>query len=528
VRYVATETVPVGALEPYPGNARVHDEPALDESARTNGQYRSVVARRLEDGTLQLLAGHGTVGAFRRQGAGEVRVEVIEADDTEARRIVLADNASYRNAGYDERLLLDLLDAAAKDGGLEGTGYDEDALRELLDSVPPELGGLDGGALPLPDPAPTLAERFFIPPFDVLNAREGWWQDRKKRWVSLGIKSELGRDARTGGSAFMDPKAMGSNAAENPSRIAAADAAARYSREQESGLTYGSASGRDPTYYAQKQAAEARLGRALTVEEFEAEHYQPSTQYETGTSIFDPVLCELAYRWFSAEGMTVLDPFAGGSVRGLLAGMLGRRYVGNDLRAEQIKANEEQRADFEARALVERGLVEWSVGDSAEWVDTLSPESADLVFTCPPYLWLEKYSDDPADLSNASADDFERLYTKILTGAAGALRPDRFAVVVVGDVRDSKSRLVDFRGMTIRAAEAAGLWFQSGAVLVTQVGSLAVRAGRSFSATRVLGRTHQDVLVFVKGSGSAAAKACGEVDVTDLPDLDDTASEDAA
>lgn len=32
-----------------------------------------------------------------------------------------------------------------------------------------------------------------IPPFTVLNAREGWWQDRKKAWLALGIKSELGR-----------------------------------------------------------------------------------------------------------------------------------------------------------------------------------------------------------------------------------------------------------------------------------------------------------------------------------------------
>jgi hypothetical protein len=73
--------------------------------------------------------------------------------------------------------------------------------------------------------------------------------------------------------------------------------------------------------------------------------------------------------------------------------------------------------------------------------------------------------------------------------------------------------------MTIRAAEAAGLWLQSGAILVTVASSLALRAGQSFSATRVLGRTHQDVLVFIKGSGSAAAKACGDVDVTALDGL---------
>jgi hypothetical protein len=27
----------------------------------------------------------------------------------------------------------------------------------------------------------------------VLNAREGWWQDRKRAWLAIGIQSELGR-----------------------------------------------------------------------------------------------------------------------------------------------------------------------------------------------------------------------------------------------------------------------------------------------------------------------------------------------
>jgi hypothetical protein len=32
----------------------------------------------------------------------------------------------------------------------------------------------------------TLADRFGIPPFSVLNAREGWWQNRKRAWIDLG------------------------------------------------------------------------------------------------------------------------------------------------------------------------------------------------------------------------------------------------------------------------------------------------------------------------------------------------------
>jgi hypothetical protein len=64
----------------------------------------------------------------------------------------------------------------------------------------------------------------------------------------------------------------------------------------------------------------------------------------TGTSIFDPVLCEISYAWFSAPGAAVLDPFAGGSVRGVVAAVMDRHYTGIDLSAEQIQANREQYA----------------------------------------------------------------------------------------------------------------------------------------------------------------------------------------
>lgn len=40
-----------------------------------------------------------------------------------------------------------------------------------------------------------LAAAWEYPPFSVLNAREGWWQERKRQWLALGIQSELGRGA---------------------------------------------------------------------------------------------------------------------------------------------------------------------------------------------------------------------------------------------------------------------------------------------------------------------------------------------
>lgn len=98
MRYVETVDVPVDDPAAFAGNPRVHDEALLDESAATNGQYRSIVARRREDGSLQVLAGHGTREAFRRIGSPTVRVEVIECDDEEARRIVLVDNRANDRA----------------------------------------------------------------------------------------------------------------------------------------------------------------------------------------------------------------------------------------------------------------------------------------------------------------------------------------------------------------------------------------------------------------------------------------------
>lgn len=54
--------------------------------------------------------------------------------------------------------------------------------------------GLLGESL-APKKSGMLAEKFMIPPFTVLSAREGWWQERKRAWLSLGIQSELGRGA---------------------------------------------------------------------------------------------------------------------------------------------------------------------------------------------------------------------------------------------------------------------------------------------------------------------------------------------
>ena len=141
--------------------------------------------------------------------------------------------------------------------------------------------------------------------------------------------------------------------------------------ETNGGVLMLSHSSGDPSFYVKKRAKEAELGHELTTEAFLADHYQASdAATASGTSIFDPVLCEIAYRWFCPQGGMVLDPFAGGSVRGIVASQLGRAYVGIELRAEQVAANKAQ------AALGAGPTPQWIIGDSATspgWRQRLTP-----------------------------------------------------------------------------------------------------------------------------------------------------------
>ena len=229
----------------------------------------------------------------------------------------------------------------------------------------------------------------------------------------------------------------------------------------------------------------------------------------TGTSIFDPVLCELCFRWFTPAGGSILDPFAGGSVRGIVAAQLGFSYTGIDLSARQLAANEDQ-----ARTICGKLKPRWITGDSQN-VATLAPGAYDFIFSCPPYGDLEVYSEDAADLSTMAHADFVAAYKRIISASVAMLKPNRFACFVVGDFRDTKGFYRNFVVDTITAFQDAGAMLYNEAILVTAVGSLPIRAGRMFQAGRKLGKTHQNVLVFYNGDTKCIRENFGDVEFGD-------------
>jgi DNA modification methylase len=236
----------------------------------------------------------------------------------------------------------------------------------------------------------------------------------------------------------------------------------------------------------------------------------PDVYVMSGTSIFDPVVCEIVYRWFSPVGGIILDPFAGGSVRGIVAAKLGRQYIGHELREEQVAAN---RAQGDELCAGDEFPPAWIVGDSRNIDKTCADVQADMVFSCPPYADLEVYSDDPKDLSTMLYNDFRNAYFDIIRKACEKLKPDSFACFVVGEVRDKKGHYINLVGDTVQAFLDAGLYYYNEAILITNAGSLAIRVGKQFSVSRKMGKSHQNVLVFVKGDGKRAAARCGDVEI---------------
>ena len=180
------ELVPLERLRLHPRNPRKGAVPLIEESIRENGFYGAVIAQK---STGYVLAGNHRLLAAREAGLTELPVFWVDVSDERALKILLADNRTSDVGTYDEEALARLLEEIGAEG-LVGTGYSEEDLAELL------------GTLETPDQERkgSLAERFGVPPFSVLDARQGWWQDRKRAWLSLGIESELGRGAPIGGS----------------------------------------------------------------------------------------------------------------------------------------------------------------------------------------------------------------------------------------------------------------------------------------------------------------------------------------
>ena len=420
----------ISDLKPAPYNPRQStekQEKKLQESLNKFGVVEPIIFNKQ---TGYIVGGHFRVRELKKLGYKEVECVIVDLSEEDEKELNIRLNANTGEWDWD---------ALANEWNVEELS--EWGLDIPNFEIEQETEGKEQNK--------KLSERFIIPPFSVLDTKQGAWQQRKNYWLSLGIKSEEGRDAEC----------------------------------------------------LQTNFNEADYG----------------VKPMTGTSIFDPVLCELAYKWFNVPNGKILDCFAGGSVRGIVAAKLGYEYLGNDLRVEQIEANRINAKDVLQAAEI---YPTWTCGDSLN-IDTIAKGyEADMIFSCPPYADLEVYSDAKEDISNMPYKQFIEVYREIIRKSCQLLKEDRFAVFVVGDVRDKKGFYQNFVSDTIQAFIDSGVLLYNEMILVNAVGTLSIRAGRQFAIGRKVGKQHQNVLVFYKGNPKNIKANYPELDLSYINDFE--------
>lgn len=232
-------------------------------------------------------------------------------------------------------------------------------------------------------------------------------------------------------------------------------------------------------------------------------------------SVLDATLAEIINRWFlptDDQQHNTCDPFAGDTVFGFVSSYLGNNFTGVELRQEQADINNKRVAGMTAKYICD---------DGQNIAQHLQEKSQDLLFSCPPYFNLEKYSDLPNDASNQDYNGFINILNNAFTGAIKCLKDNRFAVIVMSDVRDKNGFYLPICDDICRIFANNGMKLYNELILINVAGTAQIRAAKAM-VNRKVTRTHQEVLVFYKGDVSKIKNEFGKIEVGDIED----ASED--
>lgn len=375
-------------------------------------------------------------------------IRASELTDDEQREFIIKDNVGFGE--WDMEALSNEWDAEDLDAwGVDVWQTSEDGGGDGAD---------DGGGESEQQNA-SLNDRFVVPPFSILDTRKGYWQARKKMWrEQIGDMGESRND-----KLITSPE-----------------------------IKY-----KDLYKRTRKHREELGVSFKEYIEKYvpaEVLEHEASKVLSKGVSLFDPVLSETMCKWFTPyEGAKIFDCFAGDTYKGLVFAMCGFSFRGVELRQEQV--------DINNRVLEGRGLdIEYICDDGQNVAQHFDPESQDMLFSCPPYYDLEVYSKDERDASNQGTyEEFIAILDKAFKAALTCLKPNRFAVVVVGDVRDKKTGFYyGFADDVKRIFKEGGASLYNEIILVETGASTALRASR-YMESRKVAKMHQNVLVFYKG-----------------------------
>ena len=177
--------------------------------------------------------------------------------------------------------------------------------------------------------------------------------------------------------------------------------------------------------------------------------------------MFDPVLCEVVYRWFGKKDGSVLDPFSNGSTRGIVAAWLGYEYKGVEWAGGNIKANQRQ-ADAVRALKPQMKMPKWTQGNGTQ-PRLPAGKDYDLIFTAAPV-----FDGSKEDLHKfGSYEKFLAWFDGVLGQSAARLKKNRFAVLTLDEIRDENGVYRNFISHTHDLLTGLGLRYYNRAELLT-------------------------------------------------------------
>jgi len=222
-------------------------------------------------------------------------------------------------------------------------------------------------------------------------------------------------------------------------------------------------------------------------------------------SEFHAGVAEQILRYWSMKGSVVVDPFAGRATRAVVASKMERQYEGYEISPTTYKRVTEH---FKKLGVSPKLFN----CDGTEMLHTQN-ETADLVFTCPPYHNLEEYESTKNQLSDC--ETYEKFLKQI--GYCGyhinrVLKPGAFCVWVVGDWRCPKgSGFRSFHSDLISLFTKEKL-IHHDTIIMKNISPFAPLQAGKVASKRYTSKIHEYVMVFRKE---------GEYEVPDYCSLDD-------
>lgn len=441
-----TQKIKISEIRENPDNPRIIKDEKFKKLVKSIKEFPQMLELRpiVVDDNMVVLGGNMRLKALKELGYKEVPIiKASDLTDEQKKEFIIKDNVWYGEWDWDV-LANEWDNSLLNNWGLDIAYVETDEEKRELD-VQAKLEKKDG----------ILNEYFVVPPFSILDSRAGYWQDRKKRWLEI----------------------IGDN------------------WESRNKTLFSSPQMQYPRLYrkywdVRKEWWYKNFNDFLS--QFSKEELEKETKAMSNwVSILDPVLSEVMVRWFCPSKWICIDPFAGDSVFGCVAGTLGRRFTGVEIRQEQCNLNQ-RRADelkIEASYICDDGQNIWNHIDE---------NSVDMIFSCPPYFDLEKYSDNPLDASNQSNyQDFLKILDNAFTSSIKCLRENRFAVVVMSNVRWDNWAYYRICDDIKDIFEKNWMCFYNDLVLINIVGTTALRASGYMRSLKI-GRSHQNVMVFYK------------------------------